>query len=232
MLLNGNPRVYTCLAKNNANNTLKIITGGMKIQYDQKMVRLISRSNAFPDTAAVICANMRASGEHTRITLTMTKTGLLKIRSVNTETYMRRKTKPYSWNTSCQSYFVVNVIPGIEIRGVIIILDATNRITVFCLSRIRFYLIFLWIRVRATKDVPRRLQERFRFRRFIWWIKKGPKDDKSQHFPVLAIALSTGCMCVNNACFKGSIHATKSDNKADQRGTVITLFRMAAPRTI
>ena len=47
------------------------------IQYDQKMVRLISRSNTFPDTAAVICANVRTGGEHTRITLTMTKTGLL-----------------------------------------------------------------------------------------------------------------------------------------------------------
>ena len=65
------------LAKTNANNTLKIIRGGVNTQYDQKMVRLISRSNAFPEAACVICANVRAGGEHTRITLMTTKTGLL-----------------------------------------------------------------------------------------------------------------------------------------------------------
>ena len=48
------------------------------MQYDQKMVRLMSRSNAFPDTAWVICANVRAGGEHTSITLMTTKTGLFK----------------------------------------------------------------------------------------------------------------------------------------------------------
>ena len=64
------------LAKTNASNTLKIISGGVNTQYDQKIVRLIRRSNAFPEAACVICANVRAGGEHTSITLTTTKTGL------------------------------------------------------------------------------------------------------------------------------------------------------------
>ena len=35
--------------------TLIIIAGGVTTQYDQKTVRLISRSNASPDAACVIC---------------------------------------------------------------------------------------------------------------------------------------------------------------------------------
>lgn len=46
------------------------------IQYDQKIVRLMSRSKASPDTAAVICASVNAGGEQSKMVLTTTKTGL------------------------------------------------------------------------------------------------------------------------------------------------------------
>jgi hypothetical protein len=69
--------IYILLVITNASNTLKIIRGGVNTQYDQKIVRLIRRSNAFPEAACVICANVRAGGEHTRITLMTTKTGLI-----------------------------------------------------------------------------------------------------------------------------------------------------------
>ncbi len=56
--------------------TYMIVIGGVTMQYDQKMVPLISRSNASPDAAWVIWASVRAGGEESSNTFETTKTGL------------------------------------------------------------------------------------------------------------------------------------------------------------
>lgn len=56
--------------------TKRIVEGGVTTQYDQKIVRLISLSNASPEAACVICASVSAGGEAMRRTFETTKTGL------------------------------------------------------------------------------------------------------------------------------------------------------------
>ena len=41
--------------KSRPTTTKRIVDGGVTTQYDQKIVRLMSRSNASPDAAWVIC---------------------------------------------------------------------------------------------------------------------------------------------------------------------------------
>ena len=56
--------------------TKRIVDGGVTAQYDQKIVRLIRRSNASPDAACVICARVSAGGEAISSTFDTTNTGL------------------------------------------------------------------------------------------------------------------------------------------------------------
>ena len=56
--------------------TNRIVDGGVTAQYDQKIVRLIKRSNASPDAACVICANVNAGGDAMSKTFDTTNTGL------------------------------------------------------------------------------------------------------------------------------------------------------------
>ena len=56
--------------------TKRIVDGGVTTQYDQKIVRLIRRSNASPDAACVICANVSAGGDAMSSTFDTTNTGL------------------------------------------------------------------------------------------------------------------------------------------------------------
>ena len=56
--------------------TNMIVDGGVTTQYAQKIVRLISRSNASPDAACVICASVSAGGEAISSTFDTTNTGL------------------------------------------------------------------------------------------------------------------------------------------------------------
>ncbi len=56
--------------------TNRIVDGGVTTQYDQKIVRLISRSNASPDAACVICASVSAGGDASSSTFDTTNTGL------------------------------------------------------------------------------------------------------------------------------------------------------------
>ena len=53
-----------------------IVDGGVTTQYAQKIVRLMSRSNASPDAACVICASVSAGGDATSSTFDTTNTGL------------------------------------------------------------------------------------------------------------------------------------------------------------
>ena len=54
------------------------VSGGVHTAYAQKMVRLISRSNASPLACCVICASVMAGGDETTSTVETTKTGLHK----------------------------------------------------------------------------------------------------------------------------------------------------------
>ena len=56
--------------------TNRIVDGGVTTQYDQKIVRLMSRSNASPLAACVICASVSAGGEAMSRTFDTTNTGL------------------------------------------------------------------------------------------------------------------------------------------------------------
>ena len=49
-------RTHDIRDKSNPTTTNNIVDGGVTTQYDQKIVRLISRSNASPDAACVIYA--------------------------------------------------------------------------------------------------------------------------------------------------------------------------------
>ena len=53
-----------------------IVDGGVTTQYAQKIVRLMSRSNASPDAACVICASVSAGGDAISSTFDTTNTGL------------------------------------------------------------------------------------------------------------------------------------------------------------
>lgn len=56
--------------------TVMIVVNGVTMQYDQKIVRDMRRSNASPDALCVIWANVRAGGDAMRRTFTTTKIGL------------------------------------------------------------------------------------------------------------------------------------------------------------
>ena len=56
--------------------TKRIVDGGVTTQYDQKIVLLMSLSNASPDAACVICASVSAGGEAINSTFDTTNTGL------------------------------------------------------------------------------------------------------------------------------------------------------------
>ena len=56
--------------------TKMIVDGGVTTQYAQKIVRLMSRSNASPDAACVICASVSAGGDAISSTFDTTNTGL------------------------------------------------------------------------------------------------------------------------------------------------------------
>ena len=56
--------------------TVMIVVNGVTMQYDQKIVRDMRRSNASPDALCVIWANVRAGGDANRRTFTTTKIGL------------------------------------------------------------------------------------------------------------------------------------------------------------
>ena len=56
--------------------TVMIVANGVTMQYDQKIVRDMRRSNASPDALCVIWANVRAGGDAMRRTFTTTKIGL------------------------------------------------------------------------------------------------------------------------------------------------------------
>lgn len=68
--------LYYDFARISPITTYTIIIGGVTIQYDQKIVRLINRSNASPDATWVIWASVRAGGEESSNTFDTTKTGL------------------------------------------------------------------------------------------------------------------------------------------------------------
>jgi len=53
-----------------------MVVNGVTMQYDQKIVRDMRRSNASPDALCVIWANVRAGGAAMRRTFTTTKIGL------------------------------------------------------------------------------------------------------------------------------------------------------------
>ena len=73
----GPSKVYYDFASISATTTYTIVIGGVTMQYDQKIVRLINRSNASPDATWVIWASVRADGAESSNTLETTKTGLL-----------------------------------------------------------------------------------------------------------------------------------------------------------
>lgn len=64
------------LDMNKPMTTNSIIDGGVTTQYDQKIVLLMSRSNASPDAACVICASVSAGGDAISSTFDTTNTGL------------------------------------------------------------------------------------------------------------------------------------------------------------
>ena len=63
-------------ARTNPTTTKRMVDGGVITQYDQKIVRLISRSKASPDAACVIWASVSAGGDAISSTFDTTKTGL------------------------------------------------------------------------------------------------------------------------------------------------------------
>jgi len=91
--------------------TYTIVAGGVTTQYDQKMVRVMSRSNASPEATCVIWASVNAGGEETTKTLATTNTG--------------------SSNALCQPNLVDAAINGNNTNGVMNILDRTVIATVF-----------------------------------------------------------------------------------------------------
>ena len=60
----------------NPMTTNRIVEGGVTTQDDQKIVRLMRRSNASPDAACVICASVSAGGDAMSKTFDTTNTGL------------------------------------------------------------------------------------------------------------------------------------------------------------
>lgn len=120
--------------------TKMMVVGGVTTQYDQKMVREMSRSKASPDAACVICANVRAGGEASRRTFATIKTG--------------------SSNTAWKSYLADSMMRGINTMGVKIILERTAMTTVFVspFLEARFFRAGVsdWaLRVRKFRAAPR-----------------------------------------------------------------------------
>jgi len=110
--------------------TVMMVVNGVTMQYDQKIVRDMRRSNASPDALCVIWANVRAGGDAMRRTFTTTKIGLSPNGSVTTAIVVQ-KMDTYSSNTTVKPYFAWNARSGISMAGVRTILERIAIITVF-----------------------------------------------------------------------------------------------------
>ena len=112
--------------------TKRIVDGGVTTQYDQKIVRLMSRSNASPDAACVICASVSAGGDAISSTFDTTNTGLHESRRHNYQHLMlsRKRKKTHSSKTFCTSYLVAGIMSGRSTSGVMIILARIATTTV------------------------------------------------------------------------------------------------------
>jgi len=109
--------------------TVMMVLNGVTMQYDQKIVRDMRRSNASPDDLCVIWANVRAGGAAMRRTFTTTKIGL-STKGFRTTAIFVQKMDAYSSNTAGKPYFAEYAMSGISMVGVRTILERIAIITV------------------------------------------------------------------------------------------------------
>ena len=114
--------------------TKRIVDGGVTTPYDQKIVRLMSRSNASPDAACVICASVSAGGDAISSTFDTTNTGLQgrPAQSANARAAEKREEgdHTHSSKTRCRSNLVETTMSGSSTMGVMTILDRIATTTV------------------------------------------------------------------------------------------------------